>query len=126
MDPLVALAEERIREAMERGEFDNLPGAGRPLVLDDDSMVPADLRVAYRILKNAGCIPPELEMRKEIITLKGLLRAAREGEERDRIVRELNARLLRFNLTRKRPLHLEDFPEYADRLAEKLSRAPVR
>ncbi|HEY7527996.1 MAG TPA: DnaJ family domain-containing protein, partial [Candidatus Deferrimicrobiaceae bacterium] len=68
MDPLALLAESKIREAMERGEFDRLPGAGKPLSLDDDSMVPHELRVAYRILKNAGCLPPELELRKEIIT----------------------------------------------------------
>lgn len=122
MDPLVALAEEKIREAMARGEFDNLPGAGKPLVLDDDSMVPEDLRVASRVLKNAGCIPPELELRKEIITLKGLLRAARDSEEKTRVFRELNAKLLRFNLTRKRPLDLDDFPEYRERVLDRLAR----
>lgn len=123
MDLLAALAEERIREAMARGDFDDLPGAGRPIVLDDDSTVPEDLRVAYRLLKNAGCIPPELEMRKEIITLKGLLRAARGGEERDRLFRELNGKLLRLNLTRKRPLDLDDFPEYAGALRDRLAGA---
>ncbi|MCL5966182.1 MAG: DUF1992 domain-containing protein [Deltaproteobacteria bacterium] len=122
MDPLVALAEEKIREAMARGEFDNLPGAGKPLVLDDDSMVPEDLRVASWVLKNAGCIPPELELRKEIITLKGLLRAARDSEEKTRVFRELNAKLLRFNLTRKRPLDLDDFPEYRERVLDRLAR----
>jgi len=43
---------------MSRGDFDGLPGAGRPLVLDDDPLVPEDLRLAYRILKNAGFVPP--------------------------------------------------------------------
>ena len=56
------LAEQRIREAQERGEFDNLPGAGAPLALDDDALVPEELRAAYRILKNAGYVPPELEI----------------------------------------------------------------
>lgn len=121
MDPLVAIAEEKIREAMARGEFDNLPGAGKPLVLDDDSMVPGDLRVAYRILKNAGCVPPELDLRKEIITLKGLLAAARDEGERTHLARELNAKLLRFNIMRKRPLCLDDFPEYRDRVIGRLS-----
>lgn len=121
MDPLVAIAEEKIREAMARGEFDNLPGAGKPLVLDDDSMVPGDLRVAYRILKNAGCVPPELDLRKEIITLKGLLAAARDEGERTHLAKELNAKLLRFNIMRKRPLCLDDFPEYRDRVIGRLS-----
>lgn len=55
------LAERKIAEAIARGELDDLPGAGRPLQLDDDAHVPEDLRVAYRILKNAGYIPPEVE-----------------------------------------------------------------
>jgi len=121
MDVLAALAEEKIREAMARGEFDNLPGAGKPIVLDDDSMVPEELRVAYRILKNAGCLPPELELRKEIVTLKGLLSAATSAEERGAVMRELNAKLLRFNLMRKRPLDLDDFPEYRERVLDRLS-----
>jgi hypothetical protein len=59
------IAEERIARAAEAGEFDQLPGAGRPLELDDDLLVPAEVRMSNRILKNAGCIPPELEALKE-------------------------------------------------------------
>src|SRR5512134_3322118 len=121
MDPLVRIAEEKIREAMARGEFDNLPGAGKPLALEDDSMVPEDLRVPYKILKNAGCLPPELELRKEIVTLKGLLSAVEEEDERRRKLKELDGKLLRLNLMRRRPLHFEDFPEYRDRVIEKLT-----
>ncbi|HSL92827.1 MAG TPA: DnaJ family domain-containing protein [Candidatus Limnocylindrales bacterium] len=121
MDPLVLIAEEKIREAMARGEFDNLPGAGKPLVLEDDSMVPEDLRVSYKILKNAGCLPPELELRKEIVSLKSLLSAIEEEGEKRRKLKELDGKLLRLNLMRKRPLQLEDFPEYRDRVIEKLT-----
>lgn len=53
-------AERHIIEAQRKGEFDNLPGRGEPLILDDDSHVPAELRAGYRLLKNAGCLPPEL------------------------------------------------------------------
>ena len=121
MDPLALLAEEKIREAMARGEFDNLPGAGKPLALEDDSLVPEDLRVPYKILKNAGCLPPEIELRKEIVTLKRLLFSIEEEGERRRKLRELDAKLLRVNLMRKKPLQLEDFPEYRDRVIEKLT-----
>jgi len=55
------LAEKKIQEAMACGEFDDLPGAGRPLDLDDDALVPEELRVAHRILKNAGVAPPEVK-----------------------------------------------------------------
>lgn len=50
------IAERKIAEAFARGEFDDLPGAGRSLELDDDTLVPEDLRAAYRILKNAGFV----------------------------------------------------------------------
>jgi Domain of unknown function (DUF1992) len=67
---LELLAERKIQDAIARGEFDDLPGAGRPLELDDDALVPEDLRVAYRILKNAGYVPPELETVNQIAELE--------------------------------------------------------
>lgn len=70
MTALDFLAEKRIAEAVSRGELDDLPGAGRPLELDDDALVPEDLRLAYRILKNAGFIPPEVETLNEIAALE--------------------------------------------------------
>lgn len=73
MNPLDQLAETRIQEAQARGELDHLPGAGQPLQLDDDSFVPPTLRVAYRILKNAGFLPPELQLRKDIAEAEALL-----------------------------------------------------
>lgn len=60
------LVESRIRDAQERGEFDDLPGAGRPLPPEDLSGVPDDLRVAYRVLKNAGCVPPEVDALRDL------------------------------------------------------------
>lgn len=68
-----SLAEEQIRAAIRRGELDDLPGQGKPLALDDDSGIPEELRVAYRILRNAGCLPPELTLRNEIHQLEELL-----------------------------------------------------
>ena len=67
------IAEARVSEAIERGEFDDLPGAGQPLVLDDDRHVPEELRAGYRMLKNAGYLPPELELRREIHEVEQLL-----------------------------------------------------
>ena len=64
------LAERRISEAIARGELADLPGEGRPLDLSDDALIPEDLRLAYRILKNAGYIPPEVEALNEIAQLE--------------------------------------------------------
>jgi Domain of unknown function (DUF1992) len=66
------LAEKKLLEAVSRGEFDDLPGAGRPLDLDDDPLIPEDLRLAYRMLKNAGFVPPEVEALNEIAALERL------------------------------------------------------
>ncbi|KAA5962983.1 DUF1992 domain-containing protein [Pantoea sp. M_9] len=74
------LAEQHIREAQAKGELSNLTGEGAPLQLDDDSAVSPELRTAYRLLKNAGYLPPELEARKEALELHKLLQTL-EAEE---------------------------------------------
>jgi len=117
---LEAMAENKIREAMARGEFENLPGAGKPLRLEDDSMIPDDLRVAYKILRNAGCIPPELEVRKKIVTLRDLLRTIEDGEVKKEKIRELNYKLMKLSIMGKRMVTLDEFPEYKERILEKM------
>jgi hypothetical protein len=58
-------AEDRIRAAVARGELQGLPGEGRPLQFEDDLLVPTELRMAYRILRNAGAVPPEIAALRE-------------------------------------------------------------
>jgi DnaJ homologue, subfamily C, member 28, conserved domain len=94
------LVEERIQKAQENGIFDNLPGKGKPLALDDDSLIPEDLRLTYKVLKNANCLPIEMELRKEIFNLQQLLSTAVDPETRREIRRDLNLRILHFNLRR--------------------------
>jgi len=121
VDIFVKIAEERIRRAMEDGEFANLPGSGKPLMLEDEAWMPEDIRLTYRILKNAGCIPPELEKRQEILNLKDLLNTIDDDKERLKKLRELNFKLMEFNIMRKRPLYLETFPGYEQRIFEKFT-----
>ena len=101
MDFLRKLAEDRIEEAQREGLFDNLPGKGKPLNLDDDSAVPEDLRLTFKILKNSNCLPVEMELRKEIYNLRQLIDAAIDPETRREMRRELNFLMLRLNLLRK-------------------------
>ena len=122
MDVLAAVAERKILEAIERGEFDDLPGKGKPLDLSDEPMVPPELRVAYKVLKNAGYLPPELELRNEIVRLSDLIDAVGDEGEKRAKRKELNVKLLRFNIMKKRPVNLEGVSEYKDRVLEKLSR----
>ena len=70
------LVEQRIDEAQMRGDFDDLAGAGRPLQLEDLSLVPEELRASYLLLKNAGYLPPEIRIRQEITALEALIRQA--------------------------------------------------
>lgn len=120
MEIFAKIAEQRIREAMEKGEFDHLEGAGEPLNLGSDSWIPDDLRMSYKILKNAGCLPPELELRKEVINLRELLGTIDDNQERIKKIRELNFRLLKLNEMRKKPFHLDDFPEYEEKIYKNL------
>ena len=119
MECFYKIAERRILEAIENGEFDNLEGEGKPLDLDDDLWIPEDLRIAYRILKNAGCTPPELEARKEVVNLCSLMNTIDDDKERLKKLKELNFKLLKLNITRKRPLNFEDFPEYEGKFVDK-------
>ncbi len=93
------IAEQRIAEALERGEFDDLPGAGRPLALDDDVLVPEDLRLAYRILKNAGFVPPEVGALREIGELERAIEALPDGAGRDHALRKLQLLRLRLDMS---------------------------
>jgi len=102
MDAIAWIAEQRIRDAIEQGLFDNSPYRGRPLRLEEDASIPPELRMAFKVLKDAGCLPPEVELRREIASLSELLDTIAEGEERRRLRRELSDRVLRLELLRRR------------------------
>jgi hypothetical protein len=87
--PFSLIAENRIREAMAQGEFENLPGAGEPLSLEKYFSVPEDLRMAYSILKNADCAPAEVELMKEISRLKQAIDRTADGGTRHSLQRVL-------------------------------------
>ncbi len=116
------LAERRIAEAMERGEFEALPGAGKPLVLDDDAMVPESLRVAWRVLRNAGYLPPELALRREIADVEQLLAAATEAPERDRLDRRLQLLNLRLAASRGTGMDKVGLERYREALRRRVGR----
>ncbi|SMG61269.1 DUF1992 domain-containing protein [Cedecea sp. NFIX57] len=67
-------AERHILDAQRNGEFEGLVGSGEPILLDDDSHVPPELRAGYRLLKNAGCLPAQMQQRKDAIELVDLLK----------------------------------------------------
>ncbi|EMP6173176.1 TPA: DUF1992 domain-containing protein [Citrobacter amalonaticus] len=113
-------AERHIIDAQRKGEFEDLRGAGQPLVLDDDSHVPDELRAGYRLLKNAGCLPPELEQRKEAIQLLDLLSGLRQDDPQ---YQEVSRRLSLLELKLRQSGLSTEFlrGEYADKLLHKIN-----
>lgn len=111
-----SLIDQQFREAEAAGKLSNLPGAGKPLNLDDDKDVPAELRVGFRMLKSAGYAPPWIELQKsireELAALEAWLarasarwpalgptdRAALRAEHEQRL-RDLNRQIAAYNLT---------------------------
>lgn len=94
------IAEAKLAEAERAGQLSDLPGAGTPLDLDEDPLIPEDLRMAYRILKNGGFVPPEVSALREVGELEALVRRE-EGPARDRAQKRLA--LLRAHLDADRP-----------------------
>ena len=113
------IAEERIREAQKEGAFDNLPGKGKPLMLQDLSMVPEDLRMSYHILKNAHVLPPEAELQKEIHTLQDLLKYVEEDGERKALAKEIEWKVIRLDMLKKRTFSWPSSRFYGKKLVQR-------
>lgn len=64
-----SVTERIIREAQERGEFDDLPAHGRPFTVDENPYA-GEMALAFQILRNAGVAPPWIETDKEVRRLR--------------------------------------------------------
>ena len=106
------LVEQKIREAMKAGEFDRLEGKGRPINLDAYFSTPEELRAGYAVLKNAGVLPEEAGLLREINELKARLEDCRDREERERLTRSIGDLTLKYNLLveRQRSTRRSDSP----------------
>ncbi len=116
------IAEKMIAEAIARGELSDLPGQGAPLALDDDRLIPEELRMAYRILRNAGFVPPEVTALREISDLERQIEELPQGDLRARALRKLQ--LLRMRLEAGGRFHaaLGFASPYAERLLDRFER----
>lgn len=118
---LHSIAEQRIVEAQERGCFDNLPGKGRPLELEDTSAIPEELRMAWHVLKNANMVPAEIAERKQIANLNDMLEKESDEHKKLADMRRLEALVFRakHRLGRNLAVHAAE-EAYLDRILEKL------
>ena len=118
------IVEQRIRAAQRKGEFDDLEGAGSPLRLDDDLHIPEDLRMAYKMLKNADCVPPEVELKKEILKTETLLCGMAETAEKYRLLQKLNFMIMKLNTFRDTSIDFEMPQHYMAKLTERVCKKP--
>ena len=114
------IAEERIKEAQRAGAFDNLPGKGKPLHLEDLSWVPEDLRIGYLVLKNAHVLPPEAQLLKDIHTIEDLLKHVEDEGERRALAKSIQFKLIRLDMLKRRSMPLRSIREYSRTLVDKL------
>jgi hypothetical protein len=116
------LAEQRILEAQRKGEFDNLPGKGKPLALEDQSSIPEDLRMAYHVLKNAHVLPPEAELLNDIHILEDLLKHVEDEGERKALAKSLQWKMIRLDMLKRRSMDLVSIRHYGRKLVAKFYR----
>ena len=92
------IVEKRIKDAQERGDFEDLPGHGEPINIEDDSHIPEEMRLTYKILKNADCLPPELQLRKEIRQMEDMLDGIPDEKEKYRQIKKINYKIMQLNM----------------------------
>lgn len=123
MDLFTILSEQNIKKAYEDGEFDRLPGFGKPLNLEDDSSIPEELRMAHRIMKNAGFSTEENALRKEMLRIEDMIRDCEDQLEKEGLKKDLNEKLLKFNgLMSKNRINTNSsiFKNYEHKIEKKL------
>lgn len=117
---LTFIAEQRISQAIEEGTLRTDGWQGRPLPLDTDPFVPEELKMAYKILKNSGYLPPEVEMRKEVQRLEELIAATEDVHQRLKQMKKLNVLLMKIDNQRARPTRIEQHDDYYRKIVERL------
>ena len=115
------LAEQRILEAQRKGEFDDLPGKGKPLELEDLSWVPDELRIGYMVLKNAHVLPPEAELLKDIHILEDLLKHVEDEGERKALAKSIHWKVIRLDMLKRRSMPVNAVREYSRKLITKVA-----
>lgn len=129
MDPLAFIAEQKIAQAMKEKDLTESEWKNRPLPLEDDSFVPDDLKMAYKMLKNAGYVPPEVEERKEIQRLEDLISRTEDEHERVKQMKKLSVLLMKVDAKRSTTSSIANQEDYYRKVVERItvkSKAPKK
>jgi hypothetical protein len=114
------IIEERIRRAQQKGKFEDLEGTGKPLIFEKDGHVAGELRLAYKILKNADCLPPEIQLKNEIKRTEDLLSGMEDTAEKYRTLKKLNFLIMKLNSLGNLPIDLEMPQKYSVKVLERM------
>ena len=121
LEAIRLIAERKISEAIQQGQFNIESWRNRPLPMTSDHMIPEELRMAYKVLKNAGYLPPEIETKKEIQQLEDLLSACEDEQIRVKQIKKLNYLMLKLNTMKGDTVSLESQEEYYRKIVERIS-----
>jgi hypothetical protein len=121
IDAIRIIAERKISEAIEKGLLNIETWHNRPLPESNDSMIPDDLRMAYKLLKNAGYAPPEIETQKEIRKLEDLIAANEDEHTRVKQIKKLNYLVMKLDALRRDSSSLENQDKYYQQVVERLT-----
>jgi hypothetical protein len=121
MDSLSLIAEQKIAQAMQERDFNSPKWKNKPLPLDDDRFVPDDLKMAYKVLKMSGYLPPEIEDRMEVKKLEDLIACTEDEHERLKQMKKLNVLLIKIDAKRQVPANISSQSEYYRKVVERIT-----
>ncbi|HWJ79158.1 MAG TPA: DUF1992 domain-containing protein [Niallia sp.] len=122
MDFSSLVSEEKIKKAYQDGAFEKLPGYGKPLPKDSLESIPEELRMAARILKNAGYSVEENKIKHELLTIEDLMKSSGE-EERNTLQKKYTEKLIRYHQLMKKRMeksHSKNMRLYQEKIEERL------
>ena len=115
------IAERRISEAIRKGQLDVEGWRNKPLPMTNDYLVPEELRMAHKILKNAGYLPPEIETKKEIQQIEDLLAACEDERTRVKQMKKLSYLMMKLSSMKGDTLNIESQEEYYRQVVERIT-----
>ena len=115
------IAERKINEAIKEGQLDVEGWRNKPLPMSNDNLVPEELRMAHKILKNGGYLPPEIEIKKEIQQIEDLLAACEDERTRVKQIKKLNYLVMKLNTMKGDSANIESQEKYYRQVVERIS-----
>lgn len=120
MDLLNSLAEQKIGESINAGDLENLEGAGKPIDFTLDEHVPTEVRAIYRVLKHANVLPPEVQLRQDLVRVETLMQSIQNDAEKDTLGRALKRAQLKLALLSQQGLVLQKEQAYVESVVQHL------